>query len=215
MNTPFFRWIAFIALFVIALPLSGGAAEDNYPARSSVLPLSGEYEFSILANCVQTERGFGPDLELLGRAHEETLVSRGAVIFNEKGEGRIESNWTARRTGPHDPGDRPVRGGYSVCDFTSEGFPDSSLALQLTCESEILYGPGKGNAWLIQGIELEGQSVLGGQAFLLSDTDVNMEILTRLWPLPVPPNEAEVLRRICHRSGFAVKRRSGGVIGMN
>jgi hypothetical protein len=215
MKTPFFRWIAFIGLFLISLPLTGGAAVDNAPARSSAHPLSGEYEFSSLATCVQGEKGFGPDLELLGPAREETFVTRGAITFKENGEGHIESNWIARRAGPHDPGDRPVRGGYAICDFTTEGFPDSSLALQVTCESETLYGPGKGNAWLIEGIELEGQSLLGGRAFLMSDTDVNIETLTRVWPLPVPPNKAEILRRICQRTGFAVKPGSKSTIGVN
>ncbi len=196
--------IAFLAVFTMLFTAGLETAQaDNDHRKKHKSPeakLKGTYFRARTRTCIRTNGIFDTNNRVAPAysgqnpyAHTRTHVISGNMTFNGDGTGSMEheGHWVRNVTSAAQGGTSPQFNmtGQGTCDFNYTVNPDNSFDLVTTsCISPTA---------TTSGAAIQGQIARGGQSLILYDTDSNVETIT--------PNSGGIIRRICNRSGSAIK----------
>ncbi|MFQ5881095.1 MAG: hypothetical protein ACE5I9_01300 [Candidatus Methylomirabilales bacterium] len=205
------RWFVMTVLALITLPLGGESMAQ--PQRVLNRRLRGDYAFTLTRVCVNvnlanvppdTDPFVGAELTLGGPASVNTMLRRGTLSYNGDGTGSLVVQLLIIVPNPRFPGS-PVKQDEGSCQLTYEVNPDNSFMQNLICENTRLAGTVLDQVATSTGIVHQGQISKDGRVLILSDSDVNEEIL-KLFRPPLDLSSPDLeFRRICWRNGTAVK----------
>lgn len=194
-----------LALLLLNGFLFGSATLVEAQQGSLNARLNGDYIVTLNRLCAVDPSGFGADLSLVSGSGAPALFSfQGTMTYNGDGTGSFSGREQINRLGATGIGGFPVNAISVNCTaVTYTVSADGSFTQQMnTCTGTQL----NGNATLVgqtitqTGIVLRGQIGTRRRTLIFTDTGVNVETVDRTVATP------NILRRICSRSGTAVRQ---------
>lgn len=190
--------IAFLATFTMLFTAGFETAEAK--DKSPEAKLKGTYIRTRTRTCIRTNGVFDSNNRIAPAfpgqtpfGFTRTNVITGKTIFNGDGTALLEFDGLSIRniTSAGQGGSNPQFNftGPGTCDATYTVNPDNSF--------EVVVSICTTSTSTSTGVVIQGQIAKGGQVLTLSDTDSNVET--------VLPSSGGTIRRICNRSGVAVK----------